>query len=232
MGIGDIRYTVLEVVNEVQRKLGLNTSSLGGNKLAIQLVDFINDVCDDLSDFGNWQELVVSANVTASAGVRDYSIVTSANVKNIGDIYFSQRTGPLRHVTIEEMRLLTQVSGVQGMPSQYTIFGTDSNGNPTLRFRPTPGAAQNNGLFSIVYYQRCPQYTTSDASTLIPFPGNVVVQGVYALAILNESAGSPTDKYSNVQNIYLSQRKEALNRFNSDSGWNTSFRPSGGRRRR
>jgi hypothetical protein len=58
MGLGDIRYTVLQVVQEVFRKLGLNEpTSLSFNKLSIQMVDFINDVCNDLSDFGNWQEV-------------------------------------------------------------------------------------------------------------------------------------------------------------------------------
>ena len=54
MAITDIRFTVLQVVNEVQRKLGLNTTpTLLTNKISIELVDHINDVVSDLSDFGN-----------------------------------------------------------------------------------------------------------------------------------------------------------------------------------
>lgn len=226
MGIGDNRYTVLQVVNEVQRRLGLNaTASLATNKQSIQMVDFINSICDELVDLGNWQEMLVSSNVTAVSGQRDYSINTSAQIKNIGDIFFVNKTGPLRHITIRDMRILTRISSV-GQPTQYTVFGTDVNGNPELRVRPTPGASENGQLFSIVYYIRTPNYTISDAQTLIPFPGSVVVDGVLALAILNESGGSPTDHYQNLQQKYTQSRKEALNRFNGDSGWNVDFTPS------
>lgn len=233
MPIGDIRFTVLQIVNEVQRKLGLSeTATLGANKLSKQMVDFVNDVCDDLSDFGNWQETLVTANVTAVSGQRDYSVNTSANIKNIGDIYFSMRTGPLRNITITDMRLMSRTSAIGGMPTQYTIFGTDSNGNPLIRVRPTPASTADGGLFSILYYVRPPQYTTADNSTVVPFPGNLVVDGVLAKAILNESEGAPNDRYRYVQQEYTDSRKEALNRFNGDSGWDVSFVPNRGSRRR
>lgn len=231
MGIGDIRYTVLQVVNEVFRKLGLDAvSSLSSNKLSIQMVDFINDTCNDLSDFGNWQEVLATANVTAVQGQRDYSIATSANIKNIEDIFVSGRGGPLNFITIDKMRIIAR-SSIMGSPSQYTIFGTDSNGNPNLRMQPIPSSAEAGNVFSVLYYYRAPLYTTSDASTVIPFPSRIVVLGVLARAILNESGNSPTDHYTLTQQEYLQARKEALNRFNGDTGWDISFTPSLGRRR-
>lgn len=232
MGIGDIRYTVLEAVNEVQRKLGLDaTPSLTTNKLAVQLVDFINDVCNDLSDFGNWQEMLVSANVTAVSGQANYSINTSANVKNIGDIYFSTRVGPMRNITVKDMRIMTRVT-ITGTPTQFCVFGTDSGGNPNIRVRPTPATVEDGGLFSVLYYVRAPKYSTSDLNLVIPFPGDIVVSGTLARALLNEDGGSPSQKYVAVQKDYLEARKEALNRFNSDTGWDVSFTPSLIQRRR
>lgn len=226
MSIGDVRYTVLQTEQEVFRKLGLTPpSSLTINALAIQMVDFINDVCNDLSDFGNWQETIVSANVTAASGQNDYSITTSANIKNIGDIFFSNRTGPLRNVTVADMRIMTRVTSV-GQPSQFCLFGTDSNGNPIIRVRPTPGQSEDGAYFSLNYYIRPPLYTTSDASTVIPFPARVVVLGVLARAILNESGGAPTDRYTATMAEYAQARKEALNRFNGDTGYTVSFTPS------
>lgn len=226
MSITDNRYTVLQIVNEVQRRLGLDqTASLSTNKLSKQMVDFVNNICNELLDFGDWQELLVSANVTAVSGQRDYSINTSANIKNIGDIFFSNRTGPVRHITIRDMRILTRVTSV-GMPTQYTVFGTDDNGNPLLRVRPTPSESEDGQFFSIVYYIRPPNYTLADGDVLVPFPGNVMTNGVLALATLNESGGSPTDHYQSLQQDYIDSRKEALNRFNGDSGWNVDFSPS------
>lgn len=226
MGISDNRMTVLQIVNETQRRLGLDaTASLATNKLAIQMVDFVNNICNELLDFGNWQELLVSSNVTAVNGQRDYSITTSAQIKNIGDIFFSTKTGPLRHIDIRDMRIMTRVTAT-GQPTQYTVFGTDVNGNPNIRVRPIPSSNEDGQLFSIIYYIRTPNYTLSDGNTLVPFPGNVVTNGVLALATLNESGGSPTDHYKSLQEDYTDSRKEALNRFNGDSGWEVNFVPS------
>lgn len=232
MSLSGIQYTLLEIVNEVQRKLDLNTTpTLGANKLSIQMVDFVNDICNDLSDFGNWQEMLVSGNVTCVSGQVNYSINTSANVKNIADIFFTQRVGPLRNITIQDMRIMTRVTAV-GQPTQFTVFGVDSEGNPNIRVRPTPGQNEDGGLFSILYYVRCPKYTTADNNTVVPFPGEVVVMGVLAQVILNESGGAPTDRYSRTQEDYLKARKEALNRFNGDTGWDIQFAPSMQGRRR
>jgi len=232
MSIGDIRFTVLQVVNEVFRKLGLDpVVSLTGNKLSIQMVDFINDVCDDLSDFGNWQEMMVSANVTAVSGQIDYSVNTSANIKNIGDIYFTRRQGPLRSITVQDMRIMTRTT-ITGSPTQFTVYGTDANGNPNIRVRPKPAANDAGGLFSILYYIRAPQYTTADGNAIIPFPGQLVVTGALACQLLNESGGAPTDRSSKTQQDYEMARKEALNRFNGDTGWDIQFSPSNNIRRR
>lgn len=231
MTIGDISYTLLEIVNEVQRKLDLSQTALTANKLAVQLVDFVNDTCSDLSDFGNWQEVLVSSNVTCVSGQVNYSINTSANIKNIGDIYFSQRIGPMRNITIQDMRIMTRVTAY-GQPTQFTVFGVDSNGNPNIRVRPTPRQNEDGGLFSIVYYIRPPKYTTSDASVRVPFPGDLVVLGTLARYLLNESGGSPTDRYTATYQDYVQSRKESLNRYNGDTGWSIDLTPSlQGRRR-
>lgn len=226
MGVGDIRYTVLQVVQEVFRKLGLDTpANLSTNKLTIQMIDFINDTCNDISDFGNWQEVLTSTNVTAVSGRTDYSISTSANIKNIGDIFFSQRNGPLKNVTQDDMRIMTRTT-ITGQPTQFTIFGTDSNGNPIFRVRPKPAASEDGAVFSLMYYIRPPLYTTSDGATVIPYPGRIVVMGALARALLNESGGAPTDRYTQTQQEYISARKEALNRFNGDTGFEIDLVPS------
>lgn len=225
MGINAIRFTVLETVNEVMRKMGLDpVPTLITNKLATEYIGHINDVVSDLSDFGNWQETITTANVTCVSGVSRYSVQTSAVIKNVGDIYFSQRRGPLRNVTNEEYRILTRVT-ITGTPSQFTIFGTNSAGNPVFRVRPIPAQAEEGGIFSVLYFTKPPIYTTSDASTIIPFPSRVVVLGTLAHACLNESGGSPTDKYQMFQQQYLQSRKESLNRFNGDTGWSIDFTP-------
>lgn len=225
MSIGDIRFTVLETVNEVQRKLGLNTSTLNANKVSIELVAHINDVVANLSDFGNWQECLVTANVTAQSSVCDYQVATSAVIKNIGDIFLSDRMGPLSSVDIQTMRIMTR-STARGTPSQYCVFGTDSNGNPNIRVRPIPDSTTAGAVFSILYYTKPPIYTVNDGSVVIPFPARVVVLGTLAAYTLRESGGSQTDMYTQYYNAYLEGRRSALNRFNANTGWDVAFTPS------
>lgn len=224
MSIGDVRYTVLQVVNEVQRRLSLTQTQLTTNAFSIKCVDFINDTVNDLSDYGNWQEVLATAKVTAVSGQRDYSIPTSAVVKNVGDIFLDTRRGPLRAVSVQDMRIMTRTTA-NGQPSQFCIFGTDTNGNPNIRVRPTPAQAEDGSLFSILYYIKPPKYTTSDAAVVIPFPARVVVLGTLARACLDESAGSPTVQYQSYWQDYLSSRKEALNRYNFATGWDVQFTP-------
>lgn len=225
MGLSDVRYTVLQATNEVQRRMGLTpTPTLTTNSFAVKCVDFINDIVADLSDYGNWQETLATALVTAVSGQSDYLIQTSAAVKNIGDVFFAPRRGSLRTVSIETMRLMTRTTAV-GQPSQFCIFGVDINGNPNIRVRPTPSVAEDGELFSVLYYIAPPRYTTSDASTVIPFPWHMIVLGVLARAYLDESAGSPTPQYQQYYNDYLTARKETLNRFNFDTGFDVQFAP-------
>lgn len=231
MSIGDIRYTVLQTVNEVQRKLGLSETSLNANKVSKELVDHVNDVVDELSDFGNWMECIATAKVTALTSVRDYTIQTSAVVKNIGDIFLSNRRGPLSSVDIQTMRILTRTTAV-GQPSQFCIFGTDSNGNPVIRVRPTPDINTNGSMFSILYYTKPPRYTTADSAVVIPYPARGVVLGTLAKFTLRESGGAPDDKYTMFFNQYKEWERQALNRFNFDTGWDVQFTPGLSYRRR
>lgn len=227
MSIGDLRFTVLQVVNEVQRKLGLSeTPALTSNKIATELVDHINDIVDSLSDFGNWMETLSTAKVTARTSVQDYVVQASGIIKNIGDIYISNRRGPLSSVNIDMMRMLTRTTAV-GQPSQFCIFGVDaSSAQPVVRVRPMPDSSTNGSLFSILYYKKPSQYTTADTNTVIPFPARVVVAGVLARYTLRESGGAQTEMYQVYNQDYENGRRNALNRFNSDTGWDISFSPA------
>lgn len=233
MSIGDIRYTVLQTVNEVMRKIGLDpVVVLTQNKISKELVDHINDVVSDLSDFGNWMETMVTAQISAQVSVFDYTVNTSAVIKNIGDLYISTRTGPLSNVSVPDMRLLTRTTS-RGVPSQFTVFGTDVNGNPILRVHPIPDQSQAGANFSLLYYTKPPIYTTADGAVIIPFPARVVVLGTLASYTLRLAGGAPNDQYSAYFTQYMNERRESLNRFNFDTGWEVNFTPGRrGRRRR
>lgn len=80
-------------------------------------------------------------------------------------------------------------------------------------------------MFSILYYTKPSIYTTADNATVIPFPARVVVLGVLASYTLRQNSGAPNDMYTAFFQQYLGERRESLNRFNSDTGWDVQYSP-------
>ena len=74
----DIRKTNLELVNEVRRKLGMATvTNTNSDSESRSMVDYLNDVVQEINDYGNWKELLRETIVTASTSVSRYTINTS-----------------------------------------------------------------------------------------------------------------------------------------------------------
>lgn len=223
-----LRETVLAIINRVERKLGLNASAtLTANKKVRELLDSLNEVMDEISDAGDWQEYRRTVFVTATPSVATYEVRTSGLVKNIKEIAFASAPSPLVPVDDEEIRLLNRVS-IVGEPRQFAIAGVNaSSGNPNFSVSPVPGSAQtaSGQGFDVLFFQKPELYTTSNASTIIPFPSNLVFLGLYAKALLVESGGSPTNEYQVVYTEYVRMRREASNRFNADVYSYVQFRP-------
>ena len=100
-----------------------------------------------------------------------------------------------------------------------------------FRVFPIPGSAQNNQNFLAAIYAKPPLYTTStaDSSALPVFPANIMIAGLYAKALLEENGGEPTQEYQAAFATYIAMRKEALNRYNADTGNDLFLVPTGSR---
>lgn len=224
----DPRETVLGIVNEVQRRLGLNvTSTLTATKSSTRLMQHVNNVLDELSDLGEWEELYELVTVNVSASVFSYSVAASAApVHNIYDIGYSGRTAPLLQVEKTQMLQLRRLANV-GQPSQFCVMRTDTSANPVINIWPTPTTAAASGAsMSVSVYTKPIVYTSANASTIVPLPARCVIQGVYAHAILDEDGGSPTPRYQTEFQLFQNMAQNALNRFNSDTGTSISFQPN------
>lgn len=232
MAINDIRADAITIVNEVRRKLKLSpVTSFTADSYAAVMLPYLNDVITEISDYGNWQETLVEFNVTAQSSVADYSMPTGSIdlVQNIHEIVFDNRIGEMRKVNLDTIRRLSRI-GSYGVPQQWGIVGTDSNGNPVVRVYPTPSSNQNGLLFNILAYSKPPVLVTADSSTMIPFPADLVSQGLLCKMILDESDGEPTQRYQMMQQQYMESLDETYNRFNGDMGSTVYFRPARGRR--
>lgn len=232
MAIADVRKTTLGVINEVERKLGLTASAtLTTTNFTTLLLDLLNDVIDELSDFADWQQMYREVQVTAQSSVSQYEVAVSSQVKNLHEVVWDDDISPLEVRNIEDIRRLQRI-GSFGVPRQFAIVGV-SGVNPLFRVYPVPASAQisnaTNGTFDIAYYKKPPLLTTSDASVTPAFPSRMLVQGLYAKALLEENGGEPTQEYRVAYGEYISMRKEAANRFTSDTGTDVYFVPTGSR---
>lgn len=225
MSITDVRKSVIGIVNEVERKLGVAPSTtLTDRKLTTVLLDLLNDVIDEVSDYANWQQMFREVEVTAQSSVGTYEVAVSSQVKDIYEIVWDDDVSPLEVRSIEDIRRLQRLASY-GTPRQFAVVGV-SGVNPLFRVYPVPTTAST---FDIAYYKKPGLLTTTDVSAVPSFPSRMIVQGLYAKALLEENGGEPTQEYQTAYAEYIRMRLEAANRFTSDTGTDVYLTPTGGR---
>jgi len=229
MATSDQYLDAISIVNEVERKLGVNESSFfGDRKLTTVIKDFLNDTISECNDYGDWPQLFREIDVTASSSVEAYEIASSANVHHIYQIHFNTQVSPLQVKTVQDMRRLQKTRG-HGEPRQFAVVNT-SGANPIFRPYPIPGANENNKVFDVAYYkkQRLLTNVSADTSATVLLPSRMLVQGTYAKTLLEESGQEATPHYQVAYQEYIRMRREALNRLTTDTGTDVQFTPGGG----
>lgn len=230
MSLLDQRYDVITIINEVQTKLGLSrVTRLDANDHTTTLLQLLNELVSHLNDFGDWQEDYIEVLVTAESSVKNYSIKSSGRdlsypIKRILEVAWSSVATPLMLRTIPEIRLLNRTK-TYSEPRFFAVKGVDDNGNPMIEVWPIPGSAQDGGFFDIALYKKTPYLTKNEANDILPYPGQLLVQGLYAKALLEQDDGDPSPTYQASYQEFLNMRSEALNRYNSDTGDEIQFIP-------
>ena len=225
MATSDVRKTILEIINVVQRRLGVNTTdTVSQTQQSLMLLELLNDVIDECSDYGDWQQMFREVEVTAISSVGTYEVKASAQVKNIYEIVWDDDIAPMEVLEIQDIRRLRRV-GSHGTPRQFAIVGM-SAANPLFRVYPTPTTAST---FDVAFYKKPRIYGTSDGGVTPSFPAKMLELGLYAKALLEENGGDPTPQYEMSYNEYARARSEALNRFNADTGTDMYITPVGTR---
>ena len=230
--LSDTRKTILEIFNEVRRKTGINTiTSFDQDANSRVMMQYFNDVIDEVSDFGDWQEMLSVVLVTAQASVSAYVVSAVPPVKSIREVAFTGQIAPLRLRTIEDLRRWSRTGG-QGVPSNYTIMGVDNTttGNPIINVYPVPATAQAGTTFNILYYQKPVLYNTSTTTNTVPsWPSRMLSAGLLAKMYEDETARE--QDYAIARAEFEQMRLECFNRYNGDTGKDTQFVPSRMRQR-
>lgn len=226
-------FTVLDIVNEVCDRMNVRrVTATTANLFTRNCVNLINDLMDDLTDFGQWNELQSSASFALVCGQPIYSVATSAlpaskqYIHSIQEVSISGRVPPLEPIADKnEWRMLNRVNS-RGQPSRYMIEGVDAIGNPRVAVFPRPSTNYAGNTAYVKFQVLAPKYVpgTDDAVTVM-FPARVVVAGLHALAILDESGGAETQQYRAAQVRYLALRNNSLARQTAKTGEFTRFQP-------
>ncbi len=235
--LADTRKSYIQLFNEVRRKLGVNEiTTLGADTLGMAMIDYMNDVIAEISDFGDWQEMYREesfAFVTANSSASDWVFNTSVATKSIHEIQFGTQVAPMWLVTLDDIRRLNR-SKSYGVPTQYAFVGVDNTttGNPRVRVFPTPTTAQASANFNVAYYKKPALITTADTSSIPEFPSRMVAQGLLAYSLRDEERGAQSQRWKEEYAIFKKFIGETYNRYNGDTGSDTFFVPPSGRRGR
>lgn len=218
---------VITIINDVQERLGLDTTTDITTKHARTLLQLLNELIAEIHDYGDWQQYYEEILVTAATSVRQYSIsVSGREVHNILDVSFGGQAGELDNNSIVDIRRLRRVSnGATGNPRQYALIDVDTSGNPRIEVYPMPGTNENGKTFDIAVYAREPLLAASDTAKVLKFPGNLLVQGLYAKALVEENSGENTRQSQTAYAEYLRFLREAQNRFTRDTENTVRFMP-------
>lgn len=225
-----VTLTALEIVNRVQRRLGVDTTAgFDNTNHARVLLDLLNEVVAEINDYAPWDQDYFEVSVTASTSIDEYTIIASGNreIHSIIEIALSSQASPLENRSTVDIRRLQRVKTGVGTPRQYSIVGTNASGHPKFRISPPPSSLHNNKRFNCAVQLKPVEVTVTATATAPPYPGKLVIQGLYAAALLEEAGGEPTPQYQVQYALYQKFLKETHNRLVNDTETVIYFTPRG-----
>lgn len=221
--ITNLRGTVLQIVNGVERRMGYRPSTtVTATRTALTYVDLLNDVLSFVADYGDWPQLYQEITVTAAGSARTIEVSAASPIHHIYEVHYGTQISPLSPRSVSDMRLLDRTSAI-GTPRQYAVIDT-SGVNPRLRIYPrakaTSGLAMNIGVYT---HPRL--YVSGDGGQTPVFSQQLLTQGLYAAALLDESNGAETQSYQTQYTMFLRQLREEHNRWQADTGTDLQLNP-------
>lgn len=236
---GQVYYSVIDVINEVRKLLQYNTvTRLDADKYCDVHLRLLNQIVDEISNYGDWPELYATCTVPVKASAVDYTMASAVNpvvdpIQRIHEVAFENQRQALYWVSIEEYNMLRRGSqGSTGNPRQWTIRGVDQYGNPKFSVHMMPGAVDVSNIqrfgqgFNITYYAKVGTYDKTTADNLIPFPATMVIAGLYATALVEESGGVMTKESQDAYATFKNLMERSQQRHASDSSTDTHLVPS------
>lgn len=134
--------TVLEIINEVQRRLRLPQSTAISDAHAQLLLSYLNEVQRDyMMESVVWDELKTYGNFNTTAGTNIYtiSITGGGEIEIIRSLRIGTNTPLEKFDNDEEFREYKRVYTAQAQPLMWRVYSR-SGGNIIIEVCPTPDA--------------------------------------------------------------------------------------------
>lgn len=231
---GAVYFPVIDIVNEVRKLLQYNTvTRLDADKYCDVHLRLLNQIVDEISNYGDWPELYATCTVLAQSSVVDYCLCSAVNpvtdpIQRIYEVAFEGQRQPLYFISLQEFNMQNRGrGGSTGQPKMYTIRGTDQYGNPRFSVFSQPGTQQSNQGqgFNITYYQKVGTYDKTTADQVVPWPANMVIVGLYATALVEESGGVQTKESQDAYATFKSLLERSQQRHTTDTDVDTHLVP-------
>lgn len=193
--------TYLAMVNKILTRMRENrVGSLSGASEYVQLVQLlVKEAVDEVETAWSWNCLNTTIPLTLVGGTHTYSLSDLGDSFIVTSVWNDTKNYPINFPVTSDFINTQFGTTSSSSPSACGIYGVDSNGDPQLRFYPTPSDADS----VTVYVKQNSVYTGSDDDVILA-PWEPVYQCAIwkAVSERGEDGGvSVEESYMTYQNI-------------------------------
>jgi len=193
--------TYLATVNKILTRMRENrVGSLSGASEYVQLVQLlVKEAVDEVETAWSWNSLNTTVPLTLVGGTHTYSLSDLGDSFIINSVWNDTKNYPINFPVTSDYINNQFGSTTSNAPSACGIYGVDTNGDPQLRFYPTPTDADS----VTVYVKRNSIYTGADSDEILcPWEPVYLCTLWKAISERGEDGGLNLEEaYMNYQNI-------------------------------
>ena len=193
--------TYLALVNKILTRMRENrVGSLSGASEYVQLVQLlVKEAVDEVETAWSWNSLNTTVPLTLVGGTHTYSLSDLGDSFIVNSVWNDTKNYPINFPVTSDYINNQFGSTTSNAPSACGIYGVDTNGDPQLRFYPTPTDADS----VTVYVKRNSIYTGADSDEILcPWEPVYLCTLWKAISERGEDGGlSVEEAYMNYQNI-------------------------------
>ena len=193
--------TYLAMVNKILLRMRENqVSSLSGASEYVQLIQFlVKESVDEVETAWSWNSLNTTVPLTLVGGTHTYSLPDLGDTFIVSSVWNETKANPIDYPVTTDYINNQYGANTSSAPATCGIYGVDSNGDPQLRFYPTPSDADT----VTVYVKKNSSYTGVDGDIILcPWMPVYLCTLWKAISERGEDGGLNLEEaYMNYQNI-------------------------------